>query len=74
MGAYSRWALIRGLALIRINTVFQYFVILPTCRNVNVDTDKAFLFVGCCSFFLGTKSLQVVETNGENRRPRYGAC
>ena len=53
---------------------FQYFVILPTCRNVNVDTDKAFLFVGCCSFFLGTKSLQVVETNGENRRPRYGAC
>ena len=23
MGAYSRWALIRGWALIRINTVFQ---------------------------------------------------
>ena len=30
MGAYSRWALIRGWALIRINTVyiFFYFVII----------------------------------------------
>ena len=25
MGAYSRWALIRGWALIRINTVYIYF-------------------------------------------------
>ena len=25
MGAYSRWALLRGLALIRINTVFLCF-------------------------------------------------
>ena len=24
MGAYSRWALIRGWALIRINTVFSF--------------------------------------------------
>ena len=51
-------------------------MILPTCRivDVDVDTDQAFLFAGCCSFFLGTKSFQVVETNGENRCPRYGAC
>ena len=25
VGAYSRWALIRGWALIRINTVFAFF-------------------------------------------------
>ena len=28
MGAYSRWALIRGWALIRINTVISYFPIV----------------------------------------------
>ena len=27
MGAYSTWALIRGWALIRINTVFQTFFV-----------------------------------------------
>ena len=31
MGAYSRWALIRGWALIRINTVYYYCV----CTNLN---------------------------------------
>ena len=29
MGAYSRWALIRGWALIRINTVHTYFIDFP---------------------------------------------
>ena len=32
MGAYSRWALIRGWALIRINTVFLFFLPL-FCAN-----------------------------------------
>ena len=29
MGAYSRWALIRGWALIRINTVLYTFLLNP---------------------------------------------
>ena len=31
MGAYSKWALIRGWALIRINTVYNYSV----CTNLD---------------------------------------
>ena len=30
MGAYSRWALIRGWALIRINTVFKAKIRFPS--------------------------------------------
>ena len=35
MGAYSRWALIRGWALIRINTVTRKtsFVVFPVCQR-----------------------------------------
>ena len=36
MGAYSRWALIRGWALIRINTVSQTalgYLVMPTQSN-----------------------------------------
>ena len=31
MGAYSRWALIRGWALIRINTVNIFFSLVSNC-------------------------------------------
>ena len=40
MGAYSRWALIRGSALIRINTVFQ-----PNVCNFFFSWDLAAVLV-----------------------------
>ena len=33
MGAYSRWALIRGWALIRINTLSLQIMLLPQYTN-----------------------------------------
>ena len=45
MGAYSRWALIRGWALIRINTVFKIIfgmlnILLLNRNNFNMITDN----------------------------------
>ena len=38
MGAYSRWALIRGWALIRINTVVAKVSLFKPClRNLNFE-------------------------------------
>ena len=37
MGAYSRWALIRGWALIRINTVFTTYLQFLLLRKLNVS-------------------------------------
>ena len=39
MGAYSRWALIRGQALIRINTVIKIVI----CKNINMHADQVHL-------------------------------
>ena len=36
-GAYSRWALIRGWALIRINTVFRAWA---TCGKGNIERSE----------------------------------
>ena len=36
MAAYSRWALIRGWALIRINTVLKYFLKKLANRTITI--------------------------------------
>ena len=41
MGAYSRWALIRGWALIRIHTVFFFRIFFITTLFVIINTKKA---------------------------------
>ena len=46
MGGYSRWALIRGWALIRINTVYkglkgEYIACLQTCRRTTTEKIRA---------------------------------
>ena len=43
VGAYSRWALIRGWALIRINTVFQDSIRAHPC-HVAPDDRKQFQY------------------------------
>ena len=43
MGAYSRWALIRGWALNRINTVYKYIATKVTINfTQNLKKDKYF--------------------------------
>ena len=45
MGAYSRWALIRGSALIRINTVVQVSIRAHPCRKtVSIPHNYAISF------------------------------
>ena len=44
MGAYSRWALIRGWALIRINTVFEDERIFCTFVDISLACEQAPLF------------------------------
>ena len=45
MGAYSRWAVIRGSALIRINTVFQVSIRAHPCRKtVSIPHNYAISF------------------------------
>ena len=51
IGAYSRWALIRGWALIRINTVYYYCV----CTNLNqkrATVEPVFVLIVKVTFLL----------------------
>ena len=41
MGAFSRWALVRGSALIRINTVFIIYLDSPVLDRVTATTPGA---------------------------------
>ena len=40
MGAYSRWALIRGWALIRINTVYMNLIFVTRMDSIDVYLEK----------------------------------
>ena len=40
MGAYSRWALIRGWALIRMNTVYMNLIFVTRMDSIDVYLEK----------------------------------
>ena len=59
MGAYSRWALIRGWALIRINTVFVFIIEnlrLPKLSNM-IFTMHLSMSCKMALLFEGTKKM-----------------